>query len=338
MRQEPPWQRHELPDDLTLSHVVTGAFGLAMFGGTRRSGRASLAFTWPVSKVTDLDGDGLLALTSNGAGVMAATAEGVYTMGESSPESDGSVWIERADMPRDSTGHLPVMAWASSADQEFRLVLAYPHGTGHRLEIFSVELAGLVENDNALYAPLDLDGVHVTSDHGVLLVGGPVSVDPATAHGCQVWWCDEPDFGGGRWTRRSLTPPPAALTHHVDGAVDWWWAGHDGRHFAIWHEDTEVLCPQVAVNGEDPPAFLAYAPYEESGPTLVTQTEDGSFVWWLQDGQWDRSALPDGRLIGALRSPRQTDDPGPEVPERLHVLLDGTAWWMDWQDVRRLGR
>jgi hypothetical protein len=133
-----------------------------------------------------------------------------------------------------------------------------------------------------------------------------------------------------------MDPPPVALTHQVDGATDWWWVGHDGQRIAVWHEETGVLVPDVPLDGADPRAFLANAPYGESAPTLATQTAEGSFLHWIHQGQWRRAPLPDGQLQGALRSPRHTD-PAPAVPERVHVVVDGKAWWMDWDDVRRLG-
>lgn len=336
MRQPPQWQQHELPDDFTITHLVEGSFGYAMFGGNLGD-RAALAFTEPTLQVLELDGRGMLTVASNGGTIIAATAEGGHYWAEPPYGSRGGSF-RRHDLPRSSSGDLPVMAWGSAGDREFRLVLAYPAGAGHELGISSDVGGGLVATRNTLYAPHDMADIQVTSHQGVLLVGGPVSEDQRDARGCQVWLCDDPDEGNGGWVRRTLDPAPVALTHQVDGAIDWWWVGHDGQRIAVWDDDdTGVLVPEVAVDCAEPQAFLASAPHGETAPTLATQTAEGSFIRWLDEGRWRMAPLPEGHLQGALRSPRRTGR-YPGADEQIHVVVDGKAWWMSSKDIRRLGQ
>jgi hypothetical protein len=328
MRHQPMWQQHELPEDFLATHVVTGAFGLAMFGGNRGD-RAALAFTWPTVKVVDLDDGGLLTVASNGGTIIAATAAGGQYWAYP-PDGFGPGSFDRHHLPRSPSGELPVMAWGSSADREFRLVIAYPAENGHELRVWSDAADDLVTTANTLYAPHDLSGIQVTGHQGCLLVGGPVSADPPEARACQVWLLDDPDFGDGAWAPMTLDPAPVALTHQMDGAVDWWWVGHDGQRITVWSEDTAVAVPDVLVDCAEPRAFLAASPH-----TVATQTAEGSFLRWLDEGQSRKAPLPAGKLQGALWSPGQPD--APTVPSRVHVVVEGKAWWMDWTDVQLLG-
>src|SRR3954464_6005842 len=103
MRHTPQWQQHQLPDNFIVTHVVTGAYGLAMFGGNR-GGVAALAFTWPKSHVIELDGSGLLTVASNGANVMAATADGGQYWVDPPDEFGRPGSFQRHDLPRNPKG------------------------------------------------------------------------------------------------------------------------------------------------------------------------------------------------------------------------------------------
>ena len=328
-----------MPEDFVPTRLAQGPYGPVMLAGNRGD-RAALVYTWPAvgaPHVVDLP-DGPLLGVAQWEDTIVVTGTGKRYWVDPPDEFGrhaGRVVSEEA-LPRSDDDQPAVAAWVTNGEGDLFTVLAFPVEGGHELVISDFQNSGpLVSTSNRLFATGDLSAVRVTSAQGLLLVSGPVSDDIEQSRGCQVWLADDPLFGEGGWTQEFPAPQPLAITDHRES---WWWAGHDGSTLQVWYQDTAVIAPRIEVENGRLDVLLADEPFYEKLPVLATQGASGSRLHWTHFGHWQTAELPLGKLRAALRTDRHSDPNMGSVPHRVHVIVDDTAWWMDWDDVRKAGR